>query len=33
LAINPQSCLVFFWKELERQIRIEGITEKIKVED
>jgi len=28
LAANPQACLVFFWKELERQIRIEGTIEK-----
>jgi len=26
---NPQVALVFFWKELERQVRIEGIAEKI----
>lgn len=26
---NPLACLVFFWKELERQIRIEGVAEKI----
>lgn len=24
LAENPQACLLFFWKELERQVRIEG---------
>lgn len=24
LAENPQACLVFFWAELERQVRIEG---------
>jgi pyridoxamine 5'-phosphate oxidase len=29
LASNPQSSLVFFWKELERQVRIDGITEKL----
>ena len=29
LASNPQACMVFFWKELERQIRIEGVIEKI----
>lgn len=28
LAENPKVCLLFFWKELERQIRIEGIVEK-----
>jgi len=26
---NPQAALIFFWKEIERQIRIEGVTEKI----
>jgi pyridoxamine 5'-phosphate oxidase len=26
---NPNVCLVLFWKELERQIRIEGIVKKI----
>lgn len=25
LAENPKACLVFFWKELERQVRITGI--------
>ncbi|MBC7886551.1 MAG: pyridoxamine 5'-phosphate oxidase [Ferruginibacter sp.] len=29
LAHNPQACLVFFWKELERQIKIEGTVEKV----
>ena len=29
LKENPQACLVFFWKELERQVRIEGLIEKI----
>lgn len=29
LASNPAACLLFFWKELERQVRIEGITEKL----
>jgi pyridoxamine 5'-phosphate oxidase len=28
LSENPRACLVFFWKELERQIRITGIIEK-----
>ncbi|MET0391589.1 MAG: pyridoxamine 5'-phosphate oxidase [Chitinophagaceae bacterium] len=27
LAENPRACLVFFWKELERQVRITGIVE------
>lgn len=26
---NPQACLVFFWKELERQVRIWGAVDKI----
>lgn len=30
---NPQSCLLFFWKELERQVRINGIAEKISVKE
>ncbi len=29
LQENPRACLVFFWKELERQIRITGIVEKV----
>ena len=29
LAINPNAALVFFWKELERQIRIVGTVEKV----
>ena len=29
----PQVALVFFWKELERQVRIEGYIEKIKPEE
>ncbi len=28
LADNPRACLVFFWKELERQVRITGLVEK-----
>jgi pyridoxamine 5'-phosphate oxidase len=28
LAANPQAAMVIFWKELERQIRIEGTIEK-----
>jgi len=31
LAENPKACLVFFWKELERQVRITGLVEKIEV--
>ena len=26
---HPQACITFFWAELERQIRIEGITQKV----
>jgi pyridoxamine 5'-phosphate oxidase len=33
LLHNPNACLVFFWKELERQVRIFGTTEKISNED
>ena len=29
LAENPRGCLVFFWKELQRQVRITGIVEKL----
>ncbi len=29
IATNPLACLLFFWKELERQVRIEGAVEKI----
>ncbi len=29
LEENPYACLVFFWKELERQVRITGAIEKV----
>ncbi len=29
ISANPHAALVFFWKELERQVRIEGVIEKI----
>ncbi len=29
IAENPKACLVFFWKELERQVRITGLIEKL----
>jgi len=29
LAENPKACLVFFWKELERQVRITGFVMKV----
>jgi pyridoxamine 5'-phosphate oxidase len=28
LAENPRACLLFFWKELERQVRITGLVSK-----
>jgi pyridoxamine 5'-phosphate oxidase len=28
LAENPKACMVFYWKELERQIRITGLVNK-----
>ena len=33
LLQNPHACLVFFWKGLERQVRITGIAEKISMEE
>lgn len=33
LMANPQAALVFFWKELERQVRIEGSVEKVSSEE
>jgi pyridoxamine 5'-phosphate oxidase len=30
---NPRACLVFFWKELERQVRITGLVEKVSAEE
>ncbi|WP_409966636.1 Pyridoxine/pyridoxamine 5'-phosphate oxidase [Mycovorax composti] len=32
LAQNPRACLVFFWKELERQVRIRGVVSKVSKE-
>lgn len=29
LSVNPNAALVFFWPELERQVRIEGLIEKV----
>ncbi len=29
IAENPLACLLFFWKELERQVKIEGSIEKV----
>ncbi|MCP4520870.1 MAG: pyridoxamine 5'-phosphate oxidase [Cytophagales bacterium] len=33
LEENPNASMVFFWKELERQVRIEGIVEKVSPEE
>lgn len=33
LLENPKACLVFFWKELERQVRITGIVHKVSEEE
>ena len=33
LEENPKACLVFFWKELERQVRITGLVKKIPEQD
>lgn len=33
LEENPKACLVFFWKELERQVRIVGIVKKLSDKD
>jgi len=33
IAINPHVSLLFFWKELQRQVRIEGKAEKIAAAD
>jgi pyridoxamine 5'-phosphate oxidase len=33
LAENPRACLVFFWKELERQVRITGLVEKVSAQE
>ncbi len=33
IAQNPQVALLFFWKEMERQVRIEGIAKKISAEE
>lgn len=33
LEENPRACLVFFWKELERQVRITGLVKKVPQQD
>src|SRR5688572_22703194 len=33
LEENPKACLVFFWKELERQVRVVGLVSKVASEE
>ena len=33
MEINPHVSLTFFWKELERQVRVEGLVEKVSAEE
>src|SRR5260221_5805507 len=33
LAVNPAAALTFLWKELERQVRIEGSVEKVSAKE
>lgn len=33
LSENPNACINFFWQELERQVRIEGVVEKVSDEE
>lgn len=33
LEENPKACLIFFWKELERQVRIMGLVSKLPEEE
>ncbi len=33
LEASPRAALVFFWKELERQVRVEGVIEKVTAEE
>ncbi len=33
LAANPRAAMLFFWKELERQVAIEGAVEKVSVQE
>ena len=33
LHANPQACLLFYWRELERQVRIEGSVQKLNSSD
>ncbi len=33
LQDNPKACLVFFWKELERQVRVTGLVSRLSTEE
>lgn len=33
LALNPHASLLFFWPALERQVRLEGVVEKVSAEE
>lgn len=33
LLAEPRACLLFFWQPLERQVRIEGVVEKVPAEE
>lgn len=33
LALNPNACITFFWPELERQVRIEGVITKVSAKE
>ena len=33
LAANPQGAMVFFWPEVERQVRVEGLVERVGAEE
>jgi len=33
LATNPHACLLFFWPQIERQVRVEGLVHKISAEE
>ena len=33
LAANPHAALVFFWPELERQVRLEGVVERVAADE
>ena len=33
LAVNPRAALVFYWRELERQVSVAGTAEKLSVEE